>query len=84
MKKAKIFLTGLAVLAVVGGALAFKAKQSFVYYSICDTLAVPKVCTLGTLTTFATTQNGVFDATYAPFGTPCPNNVCKTKTIASN
>ncbi|MDR3716745.1 MAG: hypothetical protein P4L51_28390 [Puia sp.] len=28
MKKAKIMLTGIAVLAVVGGALAFKAKMS--------------------------------------------------------
>lgn len=33
MKKAKIALTFVAVLAVVGGALAFKAKQSHNFYS---------------------------------------------------
>jgi hypothetical protein len=29
MKKAKLMLTGIAILAVVGGALAFKAKTAF-------------------------------------------------------
>jgi hypothetical protein len=29
MKKAKLLLTGIAVLAIVGGALAFKAKSAF-------------------------------------------------------
>ena len=29
MKKAKMMLAGIAVLAVVGGALAFKAKSAF-------------------------------------------------------
>ena len=29
MKKAKFILTGLAILTVVGGALAFKAKSAF-------------------------------------------------------
>ncbi|WP_081146145.1 hypothetical protein [Niastella vici] len=29
MKKAKLMLTGIAILAIVGGALAFKAKSAF-------------------------------------------------------
>lgn len=33
MKKAKIMMTALAVLAVVGGALAFKAKNPALFYS---------------------------------------------------
>ena len=32
MKKAKIMLTGIAVLAIVSGALAFKAKSNHVLY----------------------------------------------------
>ena len=54
MKKAKVMFTALAVLAVVGGALAFKAKnvsnQKLYYW---DTQAV-SVCTF---TAFATSEN---------------------------
>lgn len=38
MKKAKMLLTGIAVLAVVGGALAFKANSAF----------TTSYCTVGT------------------------------------
>jgi hypothetical protein len=37
MKKAKLMLAGVAVLAVVGGALAFKAKTNFIGGSYCIT-----------------------------------------------
>lgn len=36
MKKAKVMLTGLAVLAVVGGALAFKAKSFNAHVIYCN------------------------------------------------
>jgi hypothetical protein len=35
MKKAKLMLTGIAILAVVGGALAFKAKSSYSGTFVC-------------------------------------------------
>jgi hypothetical protein len=84
MKKAKIFLTGLAVLAVVGGALAFKAKHQFKYASICDPTVIPHVCTINPFLSFATTLNGIWDANFDSFGAPCPNGVCKTKTVISD
>lgn len=46
MKKIKIMLTGIAVLAVVGGALAFKA-QKFTYKKICiGTSPAPEDCNI--------------------------------------
>jgi len=45
MKKAKIMLSAIAVFALVGGALAFKAhKSQVVDYFTCNTLATPKTC----------------------------------------
>jgi hypothetical protein len=82
MKKAKIFLTGLAVLAVVGGALAFKAKQQF-WYGSCDLASNPHVCTLSSFQSFATTKGGIFDANFDVYGNACPNGVCRTKTMQS-
>lgn len=45
MKKAKIFLTALAVLTVLGGALAFKAK-TLRAFAKCNTNANPRICEL--------------------------------------
>jgi len=82
MKKAKIFLTGLAVLAVVGGALAFKAK-TLVKFATCDTIA--KVCTSTPFFKFETTDPNGVHADYDLFNAPCKkiNNVwtCTTLTI---
>lgn len=47
MKKAKVMLTGLAVLAVVGGALAFKAKTFANHTIYCNEVIGGKTeCTL--------------------------------------
>ena len=81
MKKARIFLTALAVVAVAGGAIAFKAKQLF-WYAQCD---IPnQVCTLHSFQTFVTTdQNGVY-ADFDVYGKPCFNNECITLTVFIN
>lgn len=52
MKKAKIFLTALTVLAVVGGALAFKTK-TFKQFGTCD--LNDKVCSITVTNTQETT-----------------------------
>jgi hypothetical protein len=46
MKKAKIMLSAIAALAVVGGALAFKAhtNNSRVTFTICNTGVIPNTC----------------------------------------
>ncbi|MCS3801049.1 hypothetical protein [Niastella sp. OAS944] len=64
MKRAKVILTSLVVLAVVGGALAFKAKSPvYCLYTTNTTTAFtcPKVATIettipGTKFQFATTR----------------------------
>jgi hypothetical protein len=83
MKKAKIFLTGLAVLAVVGGALAFKAKTQN-WFAVCDTNVNPHVCTLNSFQSFATTLNGIVPVNFDAYGKPCPSGVCKTLITTSN
>ena len=51
MKKAKIMLSAIAVFAVVGGALAFKAhaKNDKVSYLFCSTGVSPHTCATTTL-----------------------------------
>ena len=74
MKKAKLFLTVLAVLAVVGGAVAFKVKAPKLLY-LCDTTAAQKVCTIEntTFTTFKTTATNAPGIVYTAgkFEDPC-------------
>ena len=79
MKKAKIFLSALTVLAVVGGALAFKAKNQFVYYTA---PAGAAFCTVPALTIFSTTVPTAAVGTVITadlFGAPIP---CTTKVTA--
>ena len=62
MKKIKIMLAAIAVLAVVGGALAFKAKKGKVVY--CTTVNEPVKCTfpLDNYTTeFVNTTDKILD-----------------------
>ena len=85
MKKAKIFLTALAVLAVVGGALAHKVKQPAIFARTCH---IPtQTCILNTFQTFETTtdaSSGVL-VTYELFGAPCgENNYCETYVTISD
>ena len=51
MKKAKVILTAIVLLGVVGGALAFKARTTHKLY--CTTTNSP-ICTFETLTTLTT------------------------------
>ena len=51
MKKAKIMLTSLVILAVVGGALAFKARQTFTYFTIDGGVCTKQVSLASTITT---------------------------------
>ena len=57
MKKVKIMLTAITVFAVVGGALAFKARQIRTFYSI---NAAQTACDVAK-TDFLTTNVGVQD-----------------------
>lgn len=59
MKKVKIMLTAIAVFAVVGGALAFKAKQNNVFYKR-NTVGVCDIPVLSQSTITTDEQNGVF------------------------
>ncbi|MCS3800121.1 hypothetical protein [Niastella sp. OAS944] len=74
MKKAKIFLTALTVLAVVGGALAFKAKQPR-QFAFCNTAS--GICELNTFTTFTIkeTQSGGAPADYDVLGHACVSTI---------
>jgi hypothetical protein len=78
MKKARILLAGIAVMAVVGGALAFKARHQATFYSL---NADGTSCNLPTQSFSTTTINGgvVFDFTTiaSPKHAPDANgNVC--------
>jgi len=84
MKKAKIFLTALTVLAVVGGALAFKARVAKQFFA-CNTISGK--CTLNptTLTRVTTTNIGGSKILYDRFNRDCVNDpefgfVCTTLT----
>ena len=77
MKKAKLFLTAITILAIVGGALAFKAKKvNTVIYTddpqnhICTVLVPGYEAVAGAPNTFASS---------APTQVPCP----ETKTIVN-
>jgi hypothetical protein len=81
MKKAKIFLTALTVLAVVSGALAFKAKGLYAYYT-CDRDVL--LCTIPVTTTFRTTLGGTQLVSYDVFNAPCKaGDICQTKVTVS-
>ena len=76
MKKARIFLSALTVLAVLGGVFAFKAKTPATFYtcnitkSLCD---IPVTTVQET-----TTLEGAF-RTYDELNVPCDiNNPCET------
>ena len=56
MKKAKIFLTAITVLTVVGGALAFKAQNAFAGKLKCST--VQNACPVTTTVFFRKTVVG--------------------------
>lgn len=69
MKKVKVLLTAITVFAVVGGALAFKAKESFTFYTSDGT----NVCNIPTVS-FSTTESGTIpvNATLTATSADCP------------
>lgn len=70
MKKARVFLTALIVLAITGGILAFKAKGLPREFAQCNTVNLK--CEINTITTnLATTDIGGFKITYSELGAPC-------------
>jgi hypothetical protein len=58
MKKVKIMLTAIVVMAVVGGALAFKARNHNVFCGIKGGITGTNDCPLKVLTTFTITTVG--------------------------
>jgi hypothetical protein len=58
MKRVKIMLTAITILTVVGGALAFKAKNSNVFCGIKGGIKGTSDCPLKIQTTFSTTTVG--------------------------
>jgi hypothetical protein len=64
MKKAKLFLSAIAVLGIVGGALAFKANSNFASGSVfCSS-----TCPAGQQVAYKIDPDGDFTA-------PCPGSV---------
>ncbi len=62
MKKAKVLLASIAILATVGGVFAFKAKSSFgpkIFYNTTYSASCPRTITAGELTAL---NHGVFNA----------------------
>lgn len=70
MKKVKIMLTAMVVLAVVGGALAFRARTTNVFCGQQGAIAGQQGCPLKIKTTFTAQPNGNTFCT-ATQGTPC-------------
>ena len=78
MKKAKIMLMAIAVLAVVGGALAFKAvKFNQLPYGTCAGTSTTDLCSSNEHFLFSTTTDNpnVKITTIAPIGQHCVETV---------
>ncbi|UPK69725.1 hypothetical protein [Chitinophaga filiformis] len=90
MNKAKIMLSGVALLAVVGGALAFKASRlpsnAITSYTTTTAVGGPTVTRCKTTKGFFTTTEGIAANTYTTYNTL--NGVCgpvvATFTLPSN
>jgi hypothetical protein len=80
MKKAKIVLSAVALFAVVGGALAFKAAripQTFFYKT---NPAATALCTIPTLLPYTTSVN---PTTTIPYATTNTTTLCRTGVVAA-
>ena len=73
MKRVKVMLAGIAVLAVIGGTFAFKAKTAFGTFVYTSTQS--SGCNVANVnsTTGGTNTAGVF---YTTAATPISNNPC--------
>lgn len=73
MKKAKIILTGIAILAVIGGAFAFKASRSTIgkiHYTTASYSTFGTVYTRANLATFCVSTTAASYWTIEDQGTP--------------
>jgi len=78
MKKAKIMLTAVAVFAVIGGAMAFKARTSHTFYRI----GAQGQCTSAFQTTLTTLTNPGDETFTTRLATqPVQQNVCPIITV---
>jgi hypothetical protein len=92
MKKAKIMLSAIAVLALVGGTLAFKAaKVGSVQIFTCDNTPTPTVCNQITIAHATLTNNGSVLHTYSQASTSidgtqtgCTNQGCTSSITVYN
>jgi hypothetical protein len=75
MKRAKIALTAIAVFAVVGGALAFKARTASIFYVPSTAGAACSVPTTYQLTTTLPGQGTLVSYSIAPTTTTCATYV---------
>jgi hypothetical protein len=84
MKKAKIMLTAITVLAVAGGALAFNAKKFSEFHayqlsgSTCNTLTIT-----GNLVGPADLSSATFSSVYVSEQAPTTTDVCSSRNGAS-
>lgn len=79
MKKVKIMLMSMAILAIVGGALAFKAKFTTEFCTLTTTTGGALTCPI----TLATTLNGTIPVEYTfpePGESDCPVELCTFET----
>lgn len=75
MKKIKIMLTVMAVLAIVGGALAFRVRTTNVFCGKQGAIAGQSDCPLKIKTTFTPVLNCTVFCTNK-LGTPCNIQAC--------
>ncbi|HEX9512832.1 MAG TPA: hypothetical protein VF939_20220 [Puia sp.] len=80
MKKVKIMLTAITTLAIVGGALAFKARK-FHLHTFYTTTAHGTLCDFTTSLFLTTNRGGVTTLYTDAFRAPAP---CITKVVACN
>jgi hypothetical protein len=83
MKKVKIMLTAITVMAVVGGALAFKAAK-FNTVVFCTTEAAPGACTVVTPGFSILAQPGQVQSAGSSSCTDSPNGNCAETTTYVN
>jgi hypothetical protein len=74
MKKIKIMLTAIAIMAAVGGALAYKAKGTNVYCGLKGAACNTANCSFQSRTTFVAATTGTLYCTEAGIS-PCNCNV---------
>ena len=72
MKKAKIILTAMGIMAIVGGTLAFKAHKSYNGFLRCTFTTIPtNICPMTLYTTTIVGVPALCKPTWEPCTAPC-------------